>query len=108
VDAKTGQPPQPGDTGPVIMEAFKEGQGPTIENPLSDQMNPLLMPVPGGQGAEPAYNFPSEEPLGPAPVPGMETPEGQWQPENEGAERPRYLPPSRYNDRDTGGTGGLY
>lgn len=58
VDSKTGQPPQPGDTGQVILEAFKEGDA--------------TSPQPDIKGI-PDYEFPAETP--------ESQPQGnQWQP----------------------------
>jgi penicillin-binding protein 1A len=89
IDEKTGQPPVEGqEQGKVILEAFKDGEGPDTQ--------PAGMPgMPTWQGGAPQYNFPAENPDGTPLPPGQ-----GWQP---GAPQPGQLVPG--NDE---GTGGLY
>lgn len=68
VDAHTGQPPMPDEHGPIIMEAFKEGESPYSQSPDPSISNPLMMEN------TPEYQFPSEEP---APEGGRVQPNGQ-------------------------------
>ncbi|MEI7670115.1 MAG: hypothetical protein WCJ33_08540 [Pseudomonadota bacterium] len=93
VNAKTGLPPQPGDTGRVVLEAFKTGEYPgmgsetlsasfleqLINTPAQDNALPFQKPI-----AEPK----SENIVNPYPKQG-------------------YLPSSRYNKKEEG-LGGLY
>jgi penicillin-binding protein 1A len=84
IDRMTGQLPTPGSPDPVILEAFKDGEGPQTE--------PAAAGLATWQGAAPEYKFPAENPGAPPP-PGMQP--GA----TEGSQ------PARSNDE---GTGGLY
>jgi penicillin-binding protein 1A len=91
VDAKTGQPPLPGDSDPVIMEAFKDGEGPDTGN--------TTPPPEGYQGIDPAYEFPSENPAPPGAQPVFAAPVPP---------QPQTYQPAPATPPDNQGTGGLY
>jgi len=104
VDLKTGQPPAPGDPGPVIMEAFKEGQGPN-----NVTIDPASLAT--WQGVTPQYNFPSEAPAAQAPAISTPVPGGVNPAAGTDGDHTHYLVPPRYsghNEHGTEGTGGLY
>lgn len=95
IDAATGLPPVPGQTGGrIVLEAFKgdelpgTGGGEEVPKGIDNQM----------QQAEPDYNFPSED-AAPPPARYQPSPQGSSGDQN-------YLPPSRYESGE--GTGGLY
>jgi penicillin-binding protein 1A len=115
VNAKTGLPPLPGDTGNVILEAFKANEMPgnPANTPLNPAGLPVIPPTPGApallpwqQPTAPAYNFPSEVPVTPD-----SDPFSVLQKNNSEENDPNALPPSRYEQRRSHpaqGTGGLY
>jgi len=96
VDAKSGLPPIPGQTGRIVLEAFKGDELPGTGN---GEEAPKTVDEQNMQHISPDYNFPSEE----APPPARYQPSQQPGDSNGNQQ---YLPPSRYNSGE--GTGGLY